>query len=40
MTSPLARLLLRARRERDPVFIHYSQPSVQADWLLESTVDG
>ena len=40
MTSPLARLLLRARRERDPVFIHYSQPSIQADWLLESTVDG
>jgi hypothetical protein len=40
MTSPLARLLLRARRERDPIFIHYSQPSIQADWLLESTVDG
>jgi hypothetical protein len=40
MTSPLARLLLRAKRERDPIFIHYSQPSIQADWLLESTVDG
>ena len=40
MTSPLARLFLRARREPDPVFIHYSQPSVQVDWLLESTVDG
>jgi len=40
MTSPLARLFLRARRERDPVYIHYSQPSVQVDWLLESTVDG
>jgi hypothetical protein len=40
MTSPLARLFLRAAPERDPVFIHYSQPSIQVDWLLESTVDG
>jgi hypothetical protein len=40
MTSPLARLFLRATPERDPIYIHYSQPSIQADWLLESTVDG
>jgi hypothetical protein len=40
MTSPLARLFLRAERERDPVLIHYSQPSIQVAWLLESTVDG
>ena len=40
MTSPLARLFLRAQPERDAVFIHYSQPSIQIDWLLESTVDG
>ena len=40
MTSPLARLFLRAERETDPVLIHYSQPSIQVDWLLESTVDG
>lgn len=40
LTSPLARLFLRAKREHDPVFIHYSQPSIQVDWLLESTVDG
>ena len=40
MTSPLARLFLGATPERDPVFIHYSQPSIQVDWLLESTVDG
>ena len=40
MTSPLARLFLRAERETDPIFIHYSQPSIQVDWLLESTVDG
>lgn len=40
MQSPLARLFLRAERERDPIFIHYSHPSIQVDWLLESTVDG
>ncbi|HTA28901.1 MAG TPA: beta-galactosidase, partial [Candidatus Cybelea sp.] len=40
MTSPLAQLFLRAAPERDPVFILYSQPSLQVDWLLESTVDG
>jgi len=40
MTSPLATLFLRAGRDRDPIFIHYSQPSIQVDWLLESTVDG
>ncbi len=40
MTSPLARLFLRAEREYDPVAIHYSHPSVQVNWLLESTVDG
>ena len=40
MTSPLAHLFLRAERETDPIAIHYSQPSIQVDWLLESTVDG
>ena len=40
MTSPLAQLFLRADPEFDPVYIHYSQPSIQVDWLLESTVDG
>ncbi|HZV35769.1 MAG TPA: beta-galactosidase [Verrucomicrobiae bacterium] len=40
MTSPLAQLFLRAELVRDPIFIHYSQPSIQVDWLLESTVDG
>jgi hypothetical protein len=40
MTSPLAALFLRAERERDPIRIHYSQPSIQVDWMLESTVDG
>ena len=40
MTSPLAKLFLRAKREYDPIAIHYSQPSIQVAWLLESTVDG
>ncbi len=40
MTSPLARLFLRATPERDPIYIHYSQPSIQVDWLLESLPDG
>lgn len=40
MTSPMARVILNAKRERDPVYIHYSQPSIQVNWLLESTVDG
>jgi len=40
MTSPLAQLFLSARPERDPIFIHYSQMSIQVDWLMESTVDG
>jgi hypothetical protein len=40
MTSPLARLFLRAQREQDPILIHYSQPSIQAAWLMESTADG
>lgn len=40
MTSPLARLFMTAKKAPDPVLIHYSQPSIQAEWLIESTVDG
>jgi len=40
MTGPLARLFLRAQREVDPIAIHYSQPSIQVDWLVESCQDG
>ncbi len=40
LTSPLGQQFLRAERERDPVYIHYSQACIQADWLLESTIDG
>lgn len=38
--SPLAQLFLRAARVRDPIYLHYSQPSIQVAWLLESTADG
>jgi hypothetical protein len=40
LRSPLARLFMLAKREVDPIAIHYSQTSVQVNWLLESTVDG
>jgi hypothetical protein len=40
MTGPLSRLFLRAEREQDPIAIHYSQASLQADWLIESCPDG
>ena len=40
MTSPLAQLFLRAKPVYDPIAIHYSQASIQVDWLLESTGDG
>jgi hypothetical protein len=40
MTSPLADSFIRAEREYDPIAIHYSQPSIQVDWLFESTGDG
>jgi hypothetical protein len=40
LTTPLAKLFMLAQRERDPLMIHYSQPSVQVAWLMESTGDG
>ena len=40
MTLPLAELFLRATKEHDPILIHYSQPDLQVNWLMESTVDG
>lgn len=40
MASPVAQLFLRAEPEFDPVYLLYSQPAIQIDWLLESTADG
>jgi hypothetical protein len=40
MQSPLAQLFLNAQRQWDPIHIHYSQPSIQVAWLMESLPDG
>lgn len=40
LATPLAKLFMLAERERDPILIHYSQSSIQASWLMESTVEG
>ena len=40
MQTPVAQLFGRARRETDAIHIHYSHPSIQAAWLMESTEDG
>ncbi len=40
LQTPLARLFMLAKRERDPIAIHYSQPSIQVAWMLESFADG
>ncbi|HET6407308.1 MAG TPA: beta-galactosidase, partial [Chthoniobacteraceae bacterium] len=40
LRSPLARVFRRAEREVDPIAIHYSQASIQVNWLLESAGDG
>lgn len=40
LKSPLAKLYMDAERAKPSVAFLYSQPSIQVDWLLESTVDG
>ena len=40
LRSPLARLYMNSERATPSVAFLYSQPSIQVDWLLESTVDG
>jgi hypothetical protein len=40
LQSPLARLFAKAEPQYDPISILYSQPGIQVDWLIESTVDG
>lgn len=40
MTGSLAKVFMRAKRQYDPIAIHYSQTSIQADWLIESCEDG
>ncbi len=41
MASPLAKIFIRpALRTRSSIYILYSQPSIQLDWMLESAPDG
>lgn len=40
LQGPVATRFRKATRTTDPIYIHYSQPSIQVAWLLESTVDG
>ncbi len=37
--SGIVKLLRSATPVLDPIAIHYSQPSIQADWMIESFVD-
>ena len=40
LQGPTARAIMQARRDRAPIAIHYSQPSVQAAWMIDSRADG
>jgi hypothetical protein len=40
LTGEVGTILRGAKRLHDPIAIHYSQPSLQVDWLLETRVDG
>lgn len=40
LTSGVVDLLIRAQRQSDSIAIHYSQPSIRADWIIESRPDG
>jgi len=40
LRSPAARTIMEATRDRAPVAIHYSHPSVQVAWMLDSREDG
>lgn len=40
LTGEVSARLLAAGRRHDSIAIHYSQPSIQVDWMLETRVDG
>ncbi len=40
LRGPAARAIMQAKRERPPIAIHYSQPSIQAAWMIDSREDG
>jgi len=40
LTSGIGALLINSERESDPIAIHYSQPSLRTEWLLEQRPKG
>jgi hypothetical protein len=40
LRGPAARAIMHAERDRPPIAIHYSHPSVQVAWMLDSREDG
>lgn len=40
LRGPAAAAIMSARREQAPIAIHYSHPSVQVGWMLDSREDG
>ena len=40
LRGPAAHAIMHAERERAPIAIHYSHPSIQVGWMLDSREDG
>ena len=40
LRGPAAQAIMHAKRDRAPIAIHYSHPSIQAGWMLDSREDG
>ncbi|MFB3883217.1 MAG: beta-galactosidase [Armatimonadota bacterium] len=40
LRGPAAQAIMRAKRDRAPIAIHYSHPSIQAGWMIDSREDG
>jgi len=39
LRNPIARAIMHARRKRAPIAIHYSHPSIQVAWMVDSRED-
>jgi hypothetical protein len=40
LRGPAGQAIMHAERDRAPIAIHYSQPSIQAGWMIDSREDG
>jgi hypothetical protein len=40
LRGPAAKAIMQARRDTAPIAIHYSHPSIQVGWMLDSREDG